>query len=205
MTLSVDELNAGTRYWEGTSWPKDLHNAFYVAMAEQNPHGNFNDDWWHGFLPHLASWRATRPRTLAFLTERARDRFSELQATWRTDCEPLVGIDAPEVPWGRVASFASVVAEIKDVTSPVFTSKFCHFLLPQVFPVVDNAAMGNRFRTYQAYFEFASEEWAGTPVPVRTELCAVLRARVPGMAPSYPVRTKVIELCLIGRRRSQAS
>ncbi len=46
----------------------------------------------------------------------------------------------------------------------MFTAKFCHFLLPTVFPLVDRAVMGLPFGTrYQAHFEGVQREWAETP------------------------------------------
>jgi hypothetical protein len=123
---------------------------------------------------------------------------------------PRQGKDAP-VPdrsGGGPVRIADTVAEIKDVRSPVFTSKFCHFLLPQVFPVVGNRAMGNRamgnrFPTYQSYFECAQAEWLSTPEPTQTRLSTALDGLIGAERISrYPTTSKIAELCLIGRRQS---
>jgi hypothetical protein len=45
----------------------------------------------------------------------------------------------------------------------VFPSKFCHFLLPRIFPVVDNrAASGSP--TYEKYFNLIKRTWEITPL-----------------------------------------
>jgi hypothetical protein len=53
-------------------------------------------------------------------------------------CAPFLDQDITAVSWDDVKAFPDEVARIKQVRSPVFTSKFCHFLLPRVYPVIDN-------------------------------------------------------------------
>jgi hypothetical protein len=201
LALSQAELEAGISYWlTRRTFPNDFHNSFYGEMAAINPNGEFDDVWWSRFLPHLVRWKAIRPKPRAFVTGRARSRFDELGANWSPGWRANSAMDVANAPWHEIEAFAGVVAEIKDVASPVFTSQFCHFLLPQVFPVVDNEVMGNRFRTYRDYYEFAQDEWTATPPGAQEDLDACLRGTVPAMIPAYPVRTKIIELCVIGRR-----
>jgi hypothetical protein len=174
-------------------------------MAERNPEGNFDELWWKPFLGELNRWKATRGRgrTNAYLTSRAVTRFGTLGHAWNSGCAPNLNNDISGVQWAEVADFADIVAEIKDVRSPVFTSKFCHFLLPQVFPVVDRRAMGNPFATYSSYFESVRAEWSCTSQKTRVLLRATLDELI-GMAkiPTYPTTNKIVELCLIGRRQS---
>jgi hypothetical protein len=64
-------------------------------------------------------------------------------------------LDITGVTWAQASGYADLVGEIKPMKglpSPVFTSKFCHFLLPKVFPVVDSEGSGNRWPRYQQYF-----------------------------------------------------
>lgn len=99
-----------------------------------------------------------------------------------------------------MASFPSLAAEIKDVASPVFTSKFCHFLAPRIFPVVDNRAMGNPFETYRQYFVTGRAEWLGTDAATQDELIRLLSQEVGApLFDGYPTKCKVIEICMIGR------
>lgn len=203
--FTLQEFDAGVAYWRTTRWPADFHNDFYRRMKDLNPNGNFNTPWWIGFLKELGRWRATRGRTHQYLTTRAQARFASLGQAWSTGCAPNLDKDISGVTWEQVAAFADTVAEIKNVRSPVFTSKFCHFLLPQVFPVVDNRAMGNPFRIYKSYFEFVQREWSETQEATRSALCARLDRLIgPERIPTYPTVNKVAELCLIGRRQLRA-
>ncbi len=209
MSLSMQEFERGVAYWATTRWPKDFHNGFYGRLAEQNPRGQFSEAWWQRFLPHLRAWKATRPARTAVLTRKATESLETLRETWARSCDPVADRDIAEVDWVQVADFPAVVAEIKPdrsllqpVRSPVFTAKFCHFLLPAVFPVVDRAAMGLPFgATYRAHFEGARQEWATTPESTRQELQAALESRIDApLTAGYPLTNKVVELCLIGRR-----
>lgn len=69
--------------------------------------------------------------------------------------EEVLASDIAQVQWAQVAAFVKIVSEIKNVASPVFTSKFCHFLAPRIFPFIDNATMGNPFFSYEAYYQTA--------------------------------------------------
>jgi hypothetical protein len=42
------------------------------------------------------------------------------------------------VTWDQVRAFPEVDPRLKPTRSPLFPSKFCHFLLPRIFPVVDD-------------------------------------------------------------------
>ena len=99
MPLTATELERGLAYWRTTSWPLDFHNASYKSMAEANPHGAFDDAWWAGFLPVLRAWIATRPKSSAFLTPRAQERFAAPRRVWTQCVEPRLGGDIANVEW----------------------------------------------------------------------------------------------------------
>jgi hypothetical protein len=205
MPLTMQELENGIAYWRnGTKWPADFHNAFYGELADQDPHGNFDLAWWQTFSRHLSAWRANRPLSGRELTANAEREFEALTQTWERCCAPHAGRDITGVRWDQVADWVEVVAAIKPVRSPVFLSKFSHFLLPQVYPVVDRAVMGMPFgATYRAHFQGVQKEWATTPADTQQELQAQLLSRIGApLAPTYPVINKVVEICLIGRRPS---
>jgi hypothetical protein len=86
----------------------------------------------------------------------------------------------------------------------VFTSKFCHFLLPMVFPVVDNEGSGNRWPRYQQYFDHVQSLWASTPDFSRAALIATMTEAVESagtkLNPEFPMVNKIVELQLIGRQ-----
>lgn len=200
MTLTVQELRAGIRYWP---WSRDLHNQFYRDIASCFD-GNFDDAWWDCVWGPLYKWRATRGGgTKRAMQARAQKLYPRLNEEWGRHCVPLLksGADLESVKWDEVAPFADLVTQIKNVRSPVFTSKLCHFLLPRVFPVVDNRAMGNPYRTYADYFAAARTEWLDTPAPVQKQLRSVLGTRIGSqMNRDYPEVSKIVELCFIGRR-----
>ena len=206
MSLTIAELNAGIAYWRTMRWPQDFHNAFYQQMGATNPGGNFTAIWWSGFLPILRGWKALRPMSQAFVTNRASAQFAQLSRDWNSSIAPVLACDIATIQWSQISSFPATVAQIKNVTSPVFTSKFCHFLAPHIFPVIDNAAMGNPFSAYQAYYSSGQAEWAATSAPVQVSLVSTLTQAI-GTPPiqSYPMKCKIIELCLIGRNQNRAN
>jgi hypothetical protein len=143
-SAAMHELADGVGFWRSRPpWPADFHNADYERWSRENPHGNFTLEWWKPFLKTLQAWIATRPVSGTILTSRFTDSASALSEAWHVACEPFLEDDISMVTWDQVAAFPMVVAPIKPThtPSPVFTSKFCHFLLPRVFPVVDNEGL----------------------------------------------------------------
>ena len=200
MSLALTEFERGVAYWLTTTWPPDFHNGFYQTRADANPQGRFNEAWWKDFLPVLRAWVATRPKGSEFLTPRAQERFPALARAWALHVKPNLGSDIASLEWSQVSAFPRLVGEIKDVASPVFTSKFCHFLAPAMFPLVDNAAMGNPFPTYADCFRAYKREWTLTEADIREALVARLADLIGApLTDGYPLKNKVVELCLIGR------
>lgn len=185
-------------------WASDLGNADYEKWARQNPGGNFTLTWWQQYqLPRLTDWHAIRPYSGAELTTRFVQSASALSAAWQVACAPYLERDITSVTWRQIMAFPDEAGKIKPGKdpSPVFTSKFCHFLLPRIFPVVDNEAVGGGWRTYQAYFRFVQYEWNTTDASTRADLTAALTEATGSMQlySGYPVATKIVELRLIGR------
>ncbi len=151
----------------------------------------------------LHAWRATRPRSGDYLTERARTRFASLSHAWTNAVRPHLGSDISSVQWGDLAAFPSVVAQIKNMEPPTFTAKFCRFLAPSLFPVVDGAAMGSPFPTYEACFRAYQREWRLTDERIRQELSLRMQELIgEPITEAFPIKNKVVELCLIGRNHS---
>jgi hypothetical protein len=210
---AVREMADGLAFWDTRrGWGKDLGNTEYEAWAIENPHGVFTLEWWKPFLGRLNRWKATRGwDDGTVLTSRFVSFMSELSSVWAEACEPFFDDDITSVTWEQVSAFPAVVAKIKPTrsNSPVFASKFCHFLLPRIFPVVDNEGLGNRWSTYQKYFQCVQNEWATTEPTDRTALAAMLTGRIEATGgtvfPGYPLVNKVVELRLIGRQHSKPS
>ncbi len=163
MSLTVEDLAHGIRYWRTTDWPQDFHNNYYaqVLSGVRITNATFDIEWWNRFYPILHDWRATRPASRLFLTTRVQERFKQLGEAWSSTGAPNLSQDIETLEWQQIAALPLVVTEIKPLKypSPVFASKFCHFLAPRIFPIIDNKAMGNPFTTYGAYFATARKEW----------------------------------------------
>jgi hypothetical protein len=205
MPLTIDEFRRGVEFWRTRRWDQDFHNRFYGQLAAANPHGQFDLGWWETFLPRLVRWRAIRPLSRASMTSHATAAFPALTTAWRQSVAPLAGKDISEFEWDDVAAFPETVTPIKPLRrpSPVFTSKFCHFLAPHVFPVVDNAAMGNRHAHYRDHYQSVRDAWLTTSPATQRVLRQEMTNAVGGpLAADYPVVNKAVELCLIGRRHS---
>lgn len=205
---ALRELADGITFWRShPNWPADLDNMDYVAWDRQNPNGNFTLDWWNQHqLPRLKLWIATRPISGEVLTARFTERIADLSATWREACLPHLKDDISAVSWEDIEAFPNKVAEIKPMkvgSSAVFTSKFCHFLLPKIFPVVDNEGLGSGWRTYKAYFKYVQAEWQSTNPTTQDKLIAELTRLIEEIGRpvfhGFPMINKIIELRLIGR------
>lgn len=201
---AIHELADGVTYWRSRGWPSDLGNAEYEKWARENPKGNFTLDWWQQYqLPRLRRWIAIRPYSGAVLTPRFVECATTLSAAWQVACVPYLERDITSVTWKEVMAFPNEVAKIKPTKapSPVFTSKFCHFLLPRVFPVVDNDAVGGGWGNYQTYFEFVQYQWSSTDRSTQADLVRALTEATGStqLYSGYPVVNKIVELRLIGR------
>jgi hypothetical protein len=204
--VSVNQADfiAGMRYWATTSWPPDYHNADYNSLAAQNPHGNFTDQWWDATLRRLNQWKATRPVAGATITALFQDHRTALQNAWIASCEPVINSDISAVPWKQIESFAFLASQLKpNAPMPVFTSKFCHFLMPRVFPVVDGKAMGVYWPDYEAHYTFVQLEWNTTApadqATLRLQMMKEIQTTGQQVSPHFPMETKIVELALIGR------
>jgi hypothetical protein len=103
--------------------------------------------------------------------------------------------------WSDVEPLFLVAKEIKGVPSPVFASKFCHFMLPGVYPIVDNEVLGG-CKSYQVYWKICKKLWNETKN--KDALIKLLSKQIgKGVISGYPWPTKVFELCLIGYRARQ--
>ncbi|MFY1700705.1 hypothetical protein ACN28G_02975 [Micromonospora sp. WMMA1923] len=207
MSIDREQFAAGVRWWQTkTNWPNDFHNSDYEVLAAQNPDGDFTDSWWAGFLPRLTTWKALRPLSQADVTGLFDEHRGDLARTWHQACAPVKHLDITGVAWDQVRTFPGVAARLKPTksASAVFPSKFCHFLLPRIFPVFDNAAVGGSC-TYETYFNLIKSTWEATPAALRAEFQMELAQLIEGHGGSslyegFPLATKIVELAFIGRR-----
>jgi hypothetical protein len=210
MPLTVQELNSGIRYWrtKKCKWPQDFHNRYYknIVPKLRPKDGRFDLEWWNRFYPELQDWAATRKGgSRADLTSRVQQQFEELGKAWSAVIVRHLQDDIANVEWRQIASFPPLVTEIKWLVfpNPMFTSKFCHFLVPCIFPVSDKDAVGNPFSTYEKYYTAARGEWLSTDTSIQSELVDVLTEAIgEPVFSAYPMKCKLIELCLTGRYRA---
>lgn len=202
--LSQVDFESGIQAWP---WDKSFHNDFYEQLARENPNGEFDASWWETFLPRLRRWKATRSTPSEAITREVLAALPEMRATWIEACQPHLNKDVSEVTWTEVAAWPELVARFKPsraggyVRSPVFRSKFCHFLAPAIFPVADRAKLGLAGQSYRTYFENVQREWSETPEDLRNRMREQLVSFI-GTEPAsgYPFVNKIVELNLIGRR-----
>jgi hypothetical protein len=183
-------------------WPADFHAPLYRILAELKS-GGLSPECWRHIVDHLASWRATRPLTKAAIVQRGTPVLGKLAQ----EAEAIINASRPQPPnldtckWEQVAGLYEVASWIKGLSTPVFGSKLCHFILPDAFPVIDWDFIGVSVAGYQPYWELCKREWISCQN--RQSLVAVLSARIqPRDAPFFPWSTKITELCIAGSRRS---
>jgi hypothetical protein len=166
------------------------------AGGSENPHEHFTLAWWEPFLKTLQAWLATGPYSGNVLTARLLDSADPLGEFWRVACEPFLGGDISTVEWDEVAAFPALVGTLKPTKepSPVFTSKFCHFLRPKVFPVVDNEGLGNKGQRDEDFYRYVQEEWEAMRSDTRAELINALTALIEETdsppSPTFHMRTR---------------
>jgi len=204
----LEELQAGIAFWRtklDVNWPADSHNGDYKKWATESR--DFSDAWWTPFLRRLRNWIAIRPATYAEVTARFVERRDALSLAWAAHGAPYWNLDITGVTLAQVGGFADLVGEIKPrkgLASPVFTSKSCHFLLPRVFPVVDNEGSGNLWPRYQQYFTHVQSLWGSTVENTRAAMIAPMSEAVESAGtkvnPEFPMVNKIVELRLIGRQ-----
>lgn len=118
-------------------------------------------------------------------------------------------MDLATAEWSMLADLYETARLIKGVQSPVFPSKLCHFILPNLYPVIDRAVIGLD-SSYQAYWRYCQHQWLSCTA--RNDLIDRLKkvivegtmprqgAPAGEVAAQYPWSTKITELCLIGSR-----
>ena len=200
-------LRDGMAFWHRReTWPNDFHNSEYERWSHENPNGHFTLAWWGPFSARLRRWKAPRPVSANELTSRFMMCAEELSEIWKTTCASKADSDICDVNWNEIEAFPNLVATIKPTRTPsaVFTSKFCHFLAPAMFPVVDNAGMGKSWQTYESYFKSVQKSWSNVDATTGTRLADALTAEIEKSGspifPGYPMTNKVVELCQIGER-----
>jgi len=199
MVLTIDNLRRGMQDWVSRPrWPRDFHASLYPTLARLQYDG-LSPEWWHPIVNHLADWKAIRPLSKATIVQTG----MPLLASLTVEKGAIIQSSRPRPPsldtcnWDQIAGLYDVAQSIKGASTPVFGSKLCHFILPDVFAVIDGDFIG--VSPYRAYWERCKEEWISCQD--RQPLVAVVSACIQSSdASSFPWTTKITELCIAGSR-----
>jgi len=186
----------------------DFHNDLYCALESYRRRG-LDEEFWDFLVDKLWEWRAIRGRkehTKLGIRNEGLKRFSHLQRCFYR----LAGNGNSELPtvemvqWVDVEPFFKVAQEIKGVSSPVFASKLCHFLVPAAYFIFDNTLVKRGWKEYRNYWGDCRNAWLvqADKQALRQEL----RKKMPD-APceTYPWSTKITELCQFDDRQIHSS
>ena len=199
MIVTLQNLRAGVDAWMSRpGWPSDPHAPLYGTLAGLRADG-LTQEWWTQVVNHLASWRAIRPQKKADILWNGRAHLDALSREYdaiSTACNrpsPSLG----DCAWPTVEGLYHVAHSIKGSATPVFGSKLCHFILPDMFPVIDWDLIGVSSPEYRPYWQLCRQEWSACPN--QSELIEEVSPRVAGeYAPVFPWATKITELCIAG-------
>ena len=210
--LTIYEFNRGINFWNSKpNWPNDLHNAFYISLQKalhknweiENP---FNEELIRIIINPLQTWVAIRPKPQNYIIENYLKSIDILNKIWRKDIVPVREGDITTIDYSSLETFIETVKNIKGVNSYVFTSKFCHFLIPNIFPVYDNTALAGINNNYKEYYENFRSEWNNTDGDVKNQLITAIENKIKStggdVLNNYPYQTKAVEICLIGRQHN---
>jgi hypothetical protein len=197
MIFSVGEQNlrAGLSVWRKRKWEQDFSAPFYAQQRQLLASG-VSDIWWRSTLPELTRWKAIRPKRPSVILERGLAVLPEIAKTFTS--LPMDS-DFGSIRWDQVEPLFNIAWGIKGVNSPVFASKLCHFMRPDLYMVVDQEVIGVK-EPYSTYWRACSEAWKRSAAD-HTKLKAILtgESECP-LGTHFPFATKITELCVIGAR-----
>jgi len=205
-TLSPENLQKGISFWinDKPHWPRDLHYSFYCDLIEINKY-KFTDEWWKRYIDLLWSWVAIRPKTKNDIYLQGLKYLSKIAKKYTQ--KDLDNQTINSAHWKDISEFFDLIFKIKNVKSPVFTSKMSHFINPSLFPVIDGEVIGLKFPKYKEYWEYIQDLWVN--LNQKEELINILENQINASKNhnlldeinlKYPYPTKITELCLIGEK-----
>lgn len=200
--ITSENLEAGIRFWldeksrQQYPWPRDFHNHFYQRMAYQRRNG-LTLLWWSRTVDELWEWRAIRPLSKLDVYRLGVIQLAQFQTAY--DQAASSGGDGPvNLETARWENLDPLFRLASDIKSDGFASKFCHFLLPDAYPVADREVVGFTSGRYEDHWRYCQTEWANCTT--KPELVQILQRKIgSAVIPDYPYSTKITELCLIGR------
>ena len=199
--VSPENLEAGLAEWRRRStsgnWARDLHAGLYRRQSTLRANG-LDDEWWVATVDELSRWRAIRPLSKSTVLEKGRGAMPRLNKAYGDLlCR---GLSFESATWSDIEPLFDVAISLKPTksASPVFASKLCHFMAPDLYVVIDRAAVGLDCR-YPEYWKACETGWRtakGKPV-LQTQLLDWLDQQD---ASGLPLSTKITELSVIGAK-----
>jgi hypothetical protein len=207
MIISLENLSSGLAWWRSDSkWGRDVMNGEYGEIFADLDLG-IQSGWWERALGRLGRWRAYRgrkkPNSRAEIGALGAAKLEQIDVEYqklavRSSGEPCIA----DFTWKEVASLYSLAYGVK--SSPVFAGKMCHFLLPNLFVVMDNWAV-DAF-DYEIYWRGMRDAWCsftGKDAARKMLIDAIRPDAI--LNPRYPIETKIIELCHIGQKHGSGN
>lgn len=197
--ISRENLRRGIEVFQShTHWNQDFHNSFYRDLHALNQ-SEITPTTWHQLVNYLWDWRAIRPSSKQQIYDVGLQHLQAINQILYSFNQPSQ-LTFEQATWDILEPLFTIGQAIKGVASPVFASKFCHFLRPHLYPVVDQAVLGIGNQKYATYWHLGHQNWLDCPH--QTELVNLLHQTM-GDEPfvDYPWATKIIELCTIGNRQ----
>lgn len=202
-------MNAYLSYWRA-----DFHAPLYNKLhTEMKTHG-FTQKWWNGRMVDLSDWRALRSPisiTKSTISTRGVKRLHKLEQEYKSIIAYDKNANIENCDWEIVEGLFDVAAEIKQAKwgSPVFASKLCHFILPELFPVFDTTALqeASKFlllssnptkEDYRKYWEYCHDLWRVCNCKTRLKRNLSIKIKAAkGNPANYPWATRIPEICLM--------
>jgi hypothetical protein len=202
--ITMAHLKAGIaefkRRWPGES---DFNNRLYRELSTRRDSGRLT---WVRLVDELSGWRALRTslpgHDKGWYLARGEEPFRRMLVlaariqSAHAGRDPIITETSPE----ELSEMFEIAIDIKNVSSPVFASKLCHFLMPSAFPVADQDMLGiSTVDRYWKYWKACAEGWRVNKE--KEALKAHLRDAM-STTPfvGYPWAVKVAELCHAGTR-----
>ncbi len=175
----------------------DFHNGLYLALATYRKNGIL-PTYWQELVDILWDWQAirgVRGITKEYIFEEGKKRMDKLIKYYqKIYISSNKQYSLENVKWNDVVDLFTTSQDIKGVASPVFASKFCHFLLPHLYPIIDNTLVKGTWNTYHQYWEACKKGWL--ECREKETLIKILKDEIPGdVCPEFPWCTKIVELC----------
>jgi hypothetical protein len=198
--ITIDNLDKGLESWfSHKDWEGDLHSEFYRNLYKKRETLSI-EKYWLSLVENLAGWRAMRPVPKNTIIERGKLLLSNLERNIRYIKRRYSDVNSIlDANWPDLELLFDFSKKIKGVESPVFASKMCHFIFPNLYPVIDNEYVGIG-SGYYAYWKECKAGWLSCPNPQEIINHFITMGKLQ-LFDKYPYHTKIAEICSAGKRK----